>query len=71
MDAPAPVPGDTLVVAALKILHQPDAVLKAQWTEAAAQLWAAGYISVTRSGAEAPPPGTPARSDKASVAVRR
>lgn len=40
-----PQAGDTLVAAALKVMLQPDPVLKAEYTKAAVQLWQSGQIS--------------------------
>ena len=63
----SPGPGDTLVAAALKVLRQSEASLKASWTMQAADLWRRGEISVVACGSDPAPPDTPARGGEVSA----
>jgi uncharacterized ferritin-like protein (DUF455 family) len=66
--SPPPEAGDDVVLAALKILRQPDPVLKAEYAEKMAALWAAGSLAEAGRVHHGAAPSRPARPD-ASISL--
>jgi hypothetical protein len=65
-----PSSGDTLVAAAVKILLQPEPIIKSAWSHQVAQLWRTGDICDVADGSERRPPDTPARPQSVQLVER-